>query len=115
MNSLIPVGKDLFAIVDDDLAGSLSKYRWRPRQFRKCIYAVTDLGKPPHNITVNMHRLIARTPFGMVCHHINGNPMDNRRENLLNMSKKAHTLLHANNKICVKFEKTNTEKPTHPL
>jgi len=115
MNTLIPVGIDLFAIVDDDLAGGLAKFHWRPRQYRRCIYAVTKVGKVPNRITFNMHRLIAKTPFGMVCHHINGNPMDNRRENLVNMSKKAHTLLHANNKICIKFEKTNTEKKSGPV
>jgi len=108
MNNLITVGKLHFAIVDPAYVKGLNHYRWFPRVFRRCVYAATHIGKDENLRVMNMHRLIARTPFGMVCHHVNGNTLDNRRCNLENMSKKAHTLLHANNKIKVKFEKTNT-------
>jgi len=49
-----------------------------------------------------MHRFIARTPFGDVCHHINGDSLDNRFENLKNMGKQDHTMLERNNRIRIK-------------
>lgn len=110
MSELIPVGKDFFARVDEDLANSLRKYRWQPKVFRRCVYAITHIGQEPYRIRINMHRFIARTQFPDVCHHKNSNTLDNRRCNLENMSKSDHKRLHANNKIKVVFEETNTIK-----
>jgi len=110
MKEVIQVGKEYFAIVDPCYVKGLNHYRWFPRRFRKCVYAATRLGKDKNFRIMNMHRLIARTPFGMVCHHKNGNTLDNRRCNLENMTKKAHTQYHANNNLRKKFEKTNTIK-----
>jgi len=108
---LIQVGKFHFAIVDSWFVKGLNHYRWTPKVWRRCVYAVTDIGKGENKRRLNMHRLIARTPFGMVCHHVNGNTLDNRRCNLINMTKKAHNQYHANNHIKIKFEKTTTEIP----
>jgi len=57
-----------------------------------------------------MHRFVAQTPFGMVCHHKNGNPLDNRQANLANQSKLEHKLYHRNNNLLRKFELTPTIK-----
>jgi hypothetical protein len=41
------------------------------------------------------HRLIACVPDGLVTHHINGDPADNRPENLMIMTQSNHMKLHA--------------------
>lgn len=61
------------AIVDDDDFEWLNQWKWRFD-----IYAVRELrGKPLY-----MHRIILQTPIGMQTDHINGDKLDNRRENL---------------------------------
>ena len=46
-----------------------------------------------------LHDFIMATPHGMVCHHINGDTMDNRKKNLINMSNSEHSILHHRKKI----------------
>lgn len=55
-----------------------------------------------------VHRIIARTPSNMVCHHRNRNSLDNRWNNLCNMVLSDHDHLHKNNNLIVKFEKFTT-------
>jgi len=49
-----------------------------------------------------MHRFIAQTPRGMICHHRNHNSLDNRLDNLANQDKRSHTLHHQANSINIK-------------
>lgn len=63
-----------YALVDDDLFEELNKRSWR-------------LDVDGYVRTGNydrMHRIIAKTPKGMLTDHINGNKLDNRLENLRN-------------------------------
>lgn len=72
--SLPPV---LYDPVDDPI---VSRFKWRVHlsgSTRKP-YAVTYLNKKP----LGMHRLIMGLPSHMEIDHINGNGLDNRRENL---------------------------------
>jgi len=98
-------------IIDKDLLPGLLKYFWYARKSHKCWYAVTTVGEPQNTCTLSMHRLIARTPSGQICHHRNRNSLDNRRVNLLNMDKIDHQFLHVNNRCLIKFE---TSSRTHP-
>jgi hypothetical protein len=41
-----------------------------------------------------MHRQITHCPTGSIVHHVNGNTLDNRRENLLVMKKDLHAFYH---------------------
>lgn len=41
-----------------------------------------------------MHRQIAHTPRGQVCHHLNGISLDNREANLLNCTPAQHNFYH---------------------
>ena len=68
------------AIVDDDIFEELSKHKWW------CSgngYATRDsslcLGE---RTTIRLHREVLQTPDGMETDHINGDRLDNRRENL---------------------------------
>lgn len=79
----IPVGKEernLFAIVDVWDFAKLFVLRWGVRQAgRSGHYAhLVEPKAPP----IAMHRMIIRPPNGLICDHINGNGLDNRRINL---------------------------------
>lgn len=100
---VIPLTHDKFAIVDNDDVLALRSFHWRAVQAHCGWYAKTTISRNGKPIDISMHRFIARTPFGLICHHKNGNSLDNRKENLINMDKLAHTLLHRNNKIRKKF------------
>lgn len=63
------------AIVDDEDFGLVSAYKW---YFSGNGYAhCPRVGK-----IIKMHRLILDPPVGMEVDHINGNGLDNRRENI---------------------------------
>ena len=71
-----------FALVDDDMLNILSPYKWAPTKQGNVIYARCG------NIT--MHRLIMGFPDGLDVHHINGNGLDNRKENLITLTPSEH-------------------------
>lgn len=78
---LIPLsGGQAYAIVDADVYDELSQYTWH-------LHGKYAARKLPHKngekqITVLMHRVVARMPDGMMTDHINGITIDNRRCNL---------------------------------
>jgi hypothetical protein len=75
----IPLGNGLAATVDDSDAERVSCFRW---------YAVAEhgkryaIGRDANGRNVRMHRLILGAPTGVWVDHVNGNGLDNRRENL---------------------------------
>lgn len=99
----IELTNGIFAIIDEEDYERLSKYSWRAVKVHRSYYAKTTIESKHGRYTISMHRLVAKTPRGKVCHHINFNSLDNRKDNLLNMDKTAHTQLHRENKIIVKF------------
>lgn len=94
----------------EDMPGLL-KFKWYAIQGKKCWYARTFIGKKPHILRLAMHRFVMRTPHGKQCHHRNRNSLDNRRANLLNMSRAEHNFLHLNNHILIKFEPNSKLHP----
>jgi hypothetical protein len=79
----IPLTQGNFALVDDEDFEWLNQWKWQVHKQKtgKC-YAdrAFDVEKRTHHI--RMHRLIVGAPDGMVVDHINGNSLDNRKENL---------------------------------
>ena len=95
-----------FAIVDSWRYLALSKFTWRAVQHKRSFYAKTTIFKDGKQIDISMHRFVAGTRFGDVCHHINHNSLDNREANLENQTKQTHDTYSRNNKILVKFDET---------
>lgn len=63
----------------------VSQYKWSYDTHNDCAVRSIFLGREggkQKSITVNMHRFIMGTPKGKDTDHINGNRLDNRRENL---------------------------------
>lgn len=76
----IPLTQGKFAIVDDDMFDYLSQWKWQ------CVsvgYAQRRTGSILGKRTwIYMHRQIMNAPKTLEVDHINGNKLDNRRENL---------------------------------
>ncbi len=73
----IPLTKGKFAIVDAEDYDFLMQWKW-------CFsrrYAASWGGKENPQMMA-MHRVINKTPHGLYTDHINGNGLDNRKENL---------------------------------
>lgn len=88
-----------FAIVDSDLYKALSKFAWTTVKRKRSYYACTILDPDKSTKRIYMHRLIAHPIGREVTHHANRISLDNRRKNLINMLRRAHTLEHLNNPI----------------
>lgn len=81
----ISLTKGKVALVDDEDYPELSKHRWCAHKFKNTYYAERSSPRDPITHSRNhiqMHAIIAGTPKGMDTDHINGNGLDNRRENL---------------------------------
>lgn len=66
--------------VDDDNAGLAELHPWEQLTTGHIVARAVDSDGQP--LFVVLHRLIAGDPDGLVVVHLNGNPLDNRRENL---------------------------------
>jgi hypothetical protein len=83
MSREIKLTQGKVAIVDDEDFDYVNEYKWHYSSG----YATHRL--PPNKEKgekygkfLSMHRLVNKTPEGMDTDHINGNPLDNRKENL---------------------------------
>jgi hypothetical protein len=88
---VIVLTQGLFAKVDPKNFRHLSQWKWSARKAQHKWYAIRKYRKAGRQIFVHMHRYIAKTPDGMIPHHINEDSLDNRELNLLNMPEFDHT------------------------
>lgn len=65
-------------LVDDDIFEELSKYKW----YLIDGFAGRTVKKEDKRTTIYMHRVVVDAPKGLSVCHLNGNKLDNRRENL---------------------------------
>ncbi len=77
MTKSIPLSQGKFALVDDDDYEELSKYKW----YVNSGYAVRHSERDNKKI-IQMHRMVINTPSNMITDHVNGDRLDNRKENL---------------------------------
>lgn len=82
-----PKYPDLQATIDQEDAELVSQYRWNPILIGDRFY-VASTGSP----RIYLHRLIMKPDFGMVVDHINGDGLDNRRENLRTCTQHQNTM-----------------------
>lgn len=86
MSKTIPLTQGKFAIVDDDDYEELAMFKWYAYKAPYTFYAERKLRKEGRRLLypLKMHRLIMRLGegFHVVVDHINGNGLDNRKENL---------------------------------
>lgn len=75
MPKKIPIGKDLFVVIDDEDFALVSKFNWHK-------HSSSDSTTYYASANVKMHRLIMDAKPGDIIDHINGDPLDNRKQNL---------------------------------
>jgi hypothetical protein len=85
----IPLTQGKFTLVDDEDYEELSKYKWfaMKKVLRKGLVFYAARNAPANSVSHErgllwMHRVIMNTPDGFDTDHINGDRLDNRRENL---------------------------------
>lgn len=93
-STLIPLTQGKIAIVDKPVPDGLFAHRWIAVIWHYRWYAYSYRLRDGSPCRVSMHRLIADTPIGEVCHHLNRNSLDNRLANLLNLTNFLHAQLH---------------------
>jgi hypothetical protein len=76
-----------FALIDDADFDLVKMHRWSAVHNGKLWYAIRSMRDSDRSKNLSMHRAIMNAPRGMVVHHINGNGLDNRRENLVLMTR----------------------------
>lgn len=100
---LIPLTEGKCCIVDAGWYDRLIQYEWDAVKIGSSYYAKRTIHRKSSEFCISMHRVIAGTKTPCICHHRNGNSLDNRRCNLANMLKQTHSLLHRNNPITIKY------------
>lgn len=79
----VKLTRGLFAQVDDSDFEWINKYTWATRLDQTRYYAITHTSrKDKKQGTVFMHTLIMNPPKGMEIDHIDGNGLNNQRNNL---------------------------------
>lgn len=72
-----------WALVDNCDLGMLAQYSWYCMNNKgRGFYAVSTTGHGVNRRRVFMHRLLVSAPPGMFVDHVNGDGLDNRRDNL---------------------------------
>jgi len=79
---LIPLTQNKYAIVDAEVYEELSKYKWYAMLSGNKYYAVRNMSLPNKHTLVLMHRQVMNAPSDKSVEHINGNSLDNRKDNL---------------------------------
>ena len=75
----IYTSKGFFALIDEEDFEKISQHRW---YFNNGGYATRDTRKGETKHFLMHHEIVGKPPKGFVTHHINGNKLDNRKENL---------------------------------
>lgn len=75
----IPLIRGKFAIIDDEDFDFISMKKWRVNAYGYAIHTGWANGK---SFSIMMHRHILKLGSGMDVDHINGDKLDNRKENL---------------------------------
>lgn len=93
-----------YALVNPDTYEKYHTYPWYKVRFNKTWYAKAVIKNGRRHDTVFLHRLVAKTPRGMVCHHDDRNGLNCLRSNLSNETKSYHHHLHMTDRVRIKFE-----------
>ena len=84
-----------FTLVDFAIYDELNRYQWYAKKSFHCWYVCRRTVIFGQSVTLRLHRIVAKTPDNMVCHHINKKTFDNRLDNLQNLFPYEHKVAHS--------------------
>jgi hypothetical protein len=103
----IPLTQGQFAIVDDWWFDYLNQWKWFAKWNKHVngYYAIRADYTTGKQITIPMHRVVAKTPRDLFCDHIFHNTLDNRESELRNVTRSQSQMnirVMKNNKLGIK-------------
>lgn len=96
---LLPIGKGKHAIVDGFNHAALSQFTWRTQKSHSNTYVIRRTNHYGKTKTIFMHRQIMQPLPDQQVHHINGDTLDNREANLVNVSQAVHSSIESIKRI----------------
>jgi hypothetical protein len=95
----IPLTQGKNAIVDDEDYEFINKWKWHAyKGYGGVFYAHRSLHIGKRVKHIFMHRVINETPEGLDTDHVNGDGLDNRRENIRTATRSQNMFNRAKNK-----------------
>ncbi len=82
MTKQIPLSRDKFVVVDDDVYEWASQYKWYAHRSGNTFYACRKGGVWPFRKAIYLHREIMQAPSNVMVDHTNNNGLDCRRANM---------------------------------
>ena len=104
-NRIVKITDTVFMIVDAQDYEVFTHLQCSFVKTQRCTYATVYIIINGTIRTKRVHRIVARTPSCMVCHHRDRNSLNNCFNNLCNMYLQDHDHLHKNNNLIVKYDK----------
>lgn len=101
----IKLSQNKIAIVDNDNYERLNRFKWYANYDGYNWYARRKINIDGKQKTIYMHREVMNVPKGVFIDHINGDSLDNRRENLrfcTNQQNQCNRDAQKNNKLGIK-------------
>jgi len=105
---LINISGKASSLVDVEDWLLFAGYNWYLRKTPKNIYVLRKENVKGKTVYHYLHRDIARCPKDYETHHINGNTLDNRRANLINVLPQWHRFITRASKKPEQFKSVPT-------
>lgn len=96
MGRVVPLTQGKFALVDGDDYELVTRFKWK---YSNRGYAAMNYLEKGKYRTVLMHRLIMGEPKGYFVDHIDGNPLNNQKENLRISTNKQNSFNQGRGKL----------------
>jgi hypothetical protein len=78
----LPLSKGLVALIDDADFSMVGQFKWHLVTYKRNQYAQREIRRDGKRTTIHMHSQLMQSPPGVQVDHINGDGLDNRRDNL---------------------------------
>jgi len=88
--AVVPIGAGRYTIIDKSNSVGIRQFAWRVHKSHSREYAIRKICRAGRERLIFLHRWLTHCPPGMSVHHINGNTLDNRRDNLQIVNPRFH-------------------------